>query len=117
VASGTTFVMTSDTLTPGLLRFPVELDLKIARLVDLFSFKVESYARTNAPWTDRTGNARNGLRAVPFHESPIAHGITLFHSVPYGIWLEVRHEGRYAIINKTIESQGAALIAACRGLI
>ena len=64
--------------------------------------QAESYMRSNAPWTDRTGNARNGLRAqVVVDTNSVA--IVLHHSVPYGIWLEVRWSGRYAIIEPTIQ--------------
>jgi hypothetical protein len=67
--------------------------------------EVESYMKNNAPWTDRTGNARNGLAARAY-ESGNEVGIVLYHQVSYGIWLEVRWSGRYAIINPTIEEMG-----------
>jgi hypothetical protein len=67
--------------------------------------KCESYMRTNASWTDQTGNARNGLFARPFSEKT-NFGILLFHTVPYGIWLETRFNGRYAIIDPTIREMG-----------
>lgn len=108
MASG--LFITSDTLTPGLKRFPDELDRRLAAAVEYWTPVTEGYARMNAPWTDRTGNARNGLRAEPFHDQGRAHGVQLSHSVPYGIWLEVRHEGRFAIIVPTIKVQGRALM-------
>lgn len=65
--------------------------------------KCETYMRTNASWIDQTGNARSGLMARPFTEKT-NFGIVLFHSVPYGIWLETRFNGRYAIIDPTIQA-------------
>lgn len=112
-ASG--LVITSDTLTPGLRRFPDVANRQIAQTIDYFSPRVEGYARDNAPWTDRTGNARTGLRARPQHESR-SHSIVVFHSVPYGIWLEIRFEGRYAIILPTVQIQGRELMAFMKGL-
>lgn len=67
--------------------------------------QVQSYARSNARWTDQTGNARNGLFAEPF-ASRDTQGIVLYHTMPYGVWLEVRFSGRYAIIVPTITNKG-----------
>lgn len=99
-----------DTLFDRLESFGPDIERKIARTVDFFTPRVESYARVNAPWQDQTGNARQGLMSQSSH-APRHHAIDLFHSVPYGIYLEVRFEGRYAIIIPTIQSQGRALMA------
>lgn len=65
----------------------------------------EAYMKSNAPWSDQTGNARNGLNAQPYSEG--AHfGIRLRHGVPYGIYLETRFSGRYAILQPTLEVKG-----------
>jgi hypothetical protein len=69
------------------------------------------YAKQNAPWTDRTGNARAGLHTiVNIPPNPTHWEIILAHSVPYGIWLEVRFSGRYAIIEPTIIHEGRLLL-------
>jgi hypothetical protein len=73
--------------------------------------------RQNAPWTDQTGNARNGLFAEAKHDWGRTHAIVLYHSVPYGIWLEVRHQGRYAIILPTAKEQGMAVMNTLRDLL
>ena len=67
--------------------------------------KLRSYAQSNAPWTDRTGSARQRLNA---YVSATANGyrITLAHGVEYGIWLELAHEKRFAIIPQTIDYVG-----------
>lgn len=70
---------------------------------------VENYMKNNAPWTDRTGNARNGLSARAFREGDSV-GIDLFHSVEYGIYLEARWSGRYAIIQPTIDEMGPVVM-------
>lgn len=76
--------------------------------------QAESWMRSKASWTDRTGNARSGLRAqVQVSTNSVA--IILSHSVPYGIWLEVRWSGRYAIIGPAIQEfapRYAGLVAA-----
>ena len=72
---------------------------------------VENYAKINAPWTDQTGNARNGLAARAYREKDEI-GIVLYHQVPYGIWLETRFGGRYAIIEPTIQAMSPEVMAA-----
>lgn len=66
---------------------------------------VETYMKTEAPWNDVTGNARSGLAARAFKEGDTV-GIELSHSVPYGIFLEARWSGRYAIIEPSIDHMG-----------
>lgn len=101
----------SDTLSPNLVRFGPAVDSAVSETVDFFTPRVEGYARSNAPWTDQTGNARNGLFAVSGHTPEVEHHIDIAHSVPYGIWLEVRFSGKYAIILPTVKSQGSELMA------
>lgn len=64
--------------------------------------RIQSHMRTNAPWNDRTGNARNGL-FTRVDTSTNQVDIVLYHSVPYGIYLETRWSGKYAIINPSIQ--------------
>lgn len=78
--------------------------------------KVQNYARANAQWTDRTGNARQGL-AAKYSASGGIHIITVSHGVPYGIWLETRWAGRYAIIEPTVKHEGARIMESMRGAI
>lgn len=65
--------------------------------------EVENYMKLNAPWTDQTTNARNGLAARAYQEGDET-GIVLYHQVSYGIYLETRFGGRNAIINPAIEA-------------
>lgn len=105
-----------DTLTPGIKQFPDDLDRGMNNLVEYMVPRTEAYMRLNAPWQDQTGNARNGLRAEAVHEIG-SHGIDVFHSVPYGIWLEVRFEGRYQIILPTVKTMGQELMRQASGMI
>lgn len=70
---------------------------------------VENYMKDNAPWHDITGNARNGLTARAFQEGTDV-GIDLAHSVSYGIYLEARWSGRFAIIQPTIDAMGPVVM-------
>lgn len=69
-----------------------------------------NYARQNAPWTDRTGNARNGLFTQVNTDGKGGVQLVLAHGVPYGIWLEVRWSGRFAIIAPAIQHEGPLLM-------
>jgi hypothetical protein len=122
-------VFTEDTLTKGIREFGPKLNLAVGALMKQSAPQVQNYARRNAPWTDRTGNARQGLFAEysagreaflgsAFGGNGVGqHTITLYHSVNYGIWLEVRFAGRYAIIAPTIEVEGARIMGKMNKLI
>lgn len=70
-----------------------------------FAPRVEAHMKSNAPWTDRTGNARAGLFSRAETEASGAR-IVFGHSVYYGIFLEARWSGRYAIVLPTLEEMG-----------
>jgi hypothetical protein len=102
-----------------LFRNTATLDAKMIRgMVAVMEFsrpRVESFAKINAPWTDRTTNARNGLNATTEHGG-VSSSIIIAHGVSYGIWLEVMQGGRYGIILRTIREMGAEVMANMRGL-
>ncbi len=78
----------------------------------------ESFMKSTASWTDRTGNARNGLKArVVVGGGGNKVAIVLYHSVPYGIWLEVRWGGKYAVILPALAATGPLFIEAIRRLM
>lgn len=98
-------------LIQGTQKLNGRLDIGVAGVMEMYDSKIEAHMKTRATWTDRTGNARNGLRAVAGHKPMESHWIDLFHSVPYGIWLEVRFAGRYAIVIPTIVTYGPKVMA------
>lgn len=128
-ANNSRIVFAEDTLTPGIREFGPKLNLAVAALMKKSAPQVQNYARKNAPWTDRTGNARQGLFATysagreAFLSSSFGgdgtgqHVITLSHSVNYGIWLEVRWAGKYAIIGPTVAAEGARIMGNMNKLI
>lgn len=67
--------------------------------------EIQQYARDNAPWDDISGEARAGLTAEVVRELFVTY-IVLYHTVDYGIWLEIRWDGRFAIIEPTLEKFG-----------
>lgn len=87
----------------------VKMQVSIAAATIGFAKEVEAYAKENASWDDRTGDARSGLHAQG-QQRFTKYTITLYHTVDYGIWLEVRWDGKYAIILPTIEHMGHVLM-------
>lgn len=78
--------------------------------------KLESYMKSNRPWTDRTGNAKARLSAS-VQEVINGYRIALAHGVEYGLWLELANEKRYAIIQPTILSQSGEVMEGFENLI
>lgn len=91
--------------------------------------QMQNAARSNAPWEDRTGNARSGLfyavdgfgltpmvGQVPAAPAALATDtagvsgdkdrlvLALGHTVYYGRFLELSHGGQHAIVMSTIEA-------------
>lgn len=66
--------------------------------------KMKATAQAEAPWTDRTGAARSGLDYKCVWEGTTLD-IQIFHTVDYGIWLEIAHAERFAILKKARDSQ------------
>lgn len=69
----------------------------IAKVFDYQETASESYMRSNAPWTDRTTNARNALFSKASRDEN-SHELVLSHGVTYGIYLETMQAGRYGIV-------------------
>lgn len=88
----------SEALFRNVHDFPKALDRAVTSATEYGATFGESHMRANAPWTDRTGAARATLSATASHNPGKSHSIILSHGVHYGIWLEVKHSGRYAIV-------------------
>lgn len=71
--------------------------------------EAQSYMKSNAPWTDRTGNARNGL-STKVVVSAKSVAIVLYHKVPYGVYLETRWNGKWGIIRDTMAAVGPRFV-------
>ena len=64
----------------------------------------EVKAKSSAIWTDRTANARQGLQGNSFWELATVLKITLAHTVDYGVYLELAHDRKHQILEKTLNS-------------
>jgi hypothetical protein len=84
------------------------------------SLMTQAAAQRGARWTDRSGNARGGLTGTYKIEKATAssvYRIDLAHRVPYGIWLELRFNKKYAIIEKTVNAQGKRFIITAQKIV
>lgn len=103
-------IWTNKTLIRNSKLFPIYFQAGVTAIVERFQQKVLEYMQENAPWEDQTGAAREGLNTSV--ESSIGEWVmTLSHGVDYGIWLEIRWSGAYAIILPTILHMGPQLMA------
>lgn len=84
-------------------------------LANAFAPQLESHAKANAPWTDRTGNARQSLFAVVDVQTNKVI-LYLSHGMEYGVFLELCNAGKYAIVMKTLETYYPQIAQAMKDL-
>jgi hypothetical protein len=101
-----------DSLTPGIAIFNVVIHEALEYIAEDIAKDIEEYMKSEAPWEDRTGAARDGLTAQVRDSTGSDIIIDLFYTVDYGIWLEVRFNGQFAIILPTLERYGPMLMGA-----
>ncbi len=73
-------------------------------VADYFAPVVEAYAKDHAPWKDETGNARQALHGFVEELGRDVVALYLAHGMDYGIFLERRWAGKYAIILPTLQA-------------
>jgi hypothetical protein len=75
----------------------------VVAIVQRWAPEIENWMKRNASWTDRTGNARQTLHTEIEQVVNQMVELTLAHGVRYGIYLELRNAGRYAVINPALD--------------
>jgi hypothetical protein len=85
-------------------QFEVKFLSGVSGLMRLSAARGETFMKHNAPWTDRTTNARNGLFAKYRRQARDVFLIIFGHSVDYGVYLEEGTENmrEYPIIRPAI---------------
>lgn len=84
---------------------------------DTKAMQLRSHMQINRPWTDRTGEAKRRLNAEASIKDENTVRITLSHGVDYGIWLELAHGQRFAIIQPTINLKSQEIQAGLSNLL
>ncbi len=72
--------------------------------------RIENWMKENAPWTDRTGNARQSLwtTVIPQMTEII---LILAHGVEYGKFLEHCNAGAYSVIAPALDEFGPEIMS------
>lgn len=68
--------------------------------------RIEAYLKLEAPWQDRTGNARQALSAELDElaiQTAILFTMNMNHGMDYGKYLEFSNAGRYAILAPAVD--------------
>lgn len=90
-----------------------EFDIKMQAALDIYcktaAQQLQDEAVRNRPWTDRSNRARDSLRGTSEVDGTKAR-IVLSQGVDYGLWLELAHEKKYAIVEPTIRLKGNKVI-------
>ena len=96
------FKFDANNLIKGLADREIKTRAALGLYADTVSKKMEAHAKSNKPWTDRTGRAKQSLNSSWKWMGDVAR-VELSHGVDYGIYLEFCNEKRYAIIKPTID--------------
>lgn len=104
-------------LTRGITQYETRFKSALRLLCDVSARKMEEWAKQNAPWTDRTGNARQGLKGQAYWGDRETMVIVVSHSVDYGLWLELAMNRNYAVLEDAIEEKRSELFRAIERLM
>ena len=110
------FTMDDHVLRRNVRELKPKIQRKVKAVVQQQGTQGIAALKQNAPWTDRTSAARNGLHTIVMLGGD-QHVIIYSHSVHYGIWLEVKFSGRDATIMPTIQKEGPDLMRKLDGLM
>jgi len=92
-------------LIPNIVAYGQRVMVAVRAVADYMAQKVQAEMRADAPWEDRTGNARSGLfSVVEAAEDAVTIWLSHGHTVDYGVYLELAHGKKYAVIMPTIQA-------------
>lgn len=103
------FKFDASDLMNGFLKLEDKAGAAMLMYAENGALKLQNSAKQNRPWTDRTGHARQRLTGK-VNMKPNGYELELAHGVDYGIWLELAHEKRFAIIEPTINKEGPRIV-------
>ncbi len=92
----------------------------VAAVAQYVATQMQDAAKANAPWEDRTGNARSGLfgtSEADFASKVVTIYLSHAATLDYGIWLELANEGRYAVVMQTMEAHYDQLMSLLRDVL
>jgi len=89
----------------------------VKAIVQRWAPQIENWMKENAPWTDRTGNARQTLHTEIEDVVNQAVALILAHGVHYGVFLELKNAGRYAVVTPALDEFGPAIWSDVREML
>ena len=92
----------ADEVKRRMMQYGQDVRNAVKAIADNYAAEIEREAKLNAPWEDRTTNARQGLFST-VDQAEDRTTIYLSHEMDYGVYLELKNHGRYAIIMPTLE--------------
>lgn len=99
------------------VRYGERVRQAVLLVAQLIADTAENRAKAEAPWTDRTGNARQGLTGFADPAARDLVTVYLYHKAEYGVWLEIARGGPYRIIMPTLESLYGEVMAKLREVL
>lgn len=104
--AGSTITVDVKEVAQNLERFDQTIQAQLQVVGSTISGNMESYAKANHAWTNRTASAQNQLKG-DYKVTDNELDISIAHGVDYGYWLETRRDfnGRYAILEKARDSE------------
>lgn len=106
----------SSDLDLGLDNFEKKASAAMLMLAETGALDLQGYAQKQAPWTDRTGAARQRLKGST-DQADESILIIIAHGVEYGIFLELCNEKRFAIVPKSLSAVGPKIIKSFEKLL
>lgn len=94
--------MSASDIVGNLQRVGKNVEFDGLQVMKAVTAEAEGWAKDNAPWTDRTGEARASIygRGLKEGKDTIAGYIGIV--VYYGVFLELAHQGKYRIVRPTL---------------
>lgn len=96
------FVMDAIELIDRLSSLEEYVGDKVEKVGNGYAYKMETYAKENAPWHDRTGNARRTLTGFCERDKN-DFKIGVMGMMTYSPKLELWYGGKYAILLPTVD--------------
>lgn len=85
----------------GVERYRRRLEQTIYTTAQEIAREVTAWEKANHPWQNRTGEAERTIHCIAVQEGPLI-GLENRHIVFYGKFLELRNEGRFAILQTAL---------------
>lgn len=110
------FKFDASKLIKGMAEREIKTRAALGLYADTVANKMETHAKSNKPWVDRTGRAKQSLNSSWKWVGDVAR-VELSHGVHYGIYLEFCNERKYSIIRPTIDYISPSVIKGLKNII